>query len=300
MPFVTKAFTLNSPKKAFLFVMQTLQCSQKEAQKHLDKQRLKQNDLPVHKSQIIEGKVHLTYFEPHNFNLAPIFIAPDFVIYEKPSKLLIHPKGYFKHPSLCDVIKSQFGKQANPVHRLDYETSGLIMASRKKQHEAELKNLFETKHICKQYIALVQGHIQTPQTIDLPIKVPRKTDKYEDLKIQCVISPEGKPSVTKIFPIFYDKIKDTTLLKVIPITGRTHQIRIHLAQIGHKIIGESLYGVSKQSARDYLNQKFLDSQTPTLMLHAQVLSFDYKNTFYYIKSHKNFGGNKILQKYNNP
>ncbi|MDO7252870.1 RluA family pseudouridine synthase [Helicobacter sp. faydin-H76] len=267
--------------------MNTLGCSQKQAQKHLDKNRLKQNNIPIHKSQTIIGKVSLTYFQPSSLNIEPIFITPYFAIYDKPPNLLVHPKGYFEHLSLCDDIKVRFGKEANPVHRLDYETSGLIMVSKNKKFEPELKSLFETKKISKTYLAFVEGEIEFPQTIDLPIFVPTKQSKFTDLGIKCQISKNGKPSITKIFPIYYDEQKNLTLLKIIPITGRTHQIRLHLSEIGHKIMGEPLYGVDNQNARNYLDKKF---STPShrLMLHAQNLSFEYKNIFYHITSCMNF------------
>ncbi|WP_180674118.1 RluA family pseudouridine synthase [Helicobacter sp. 13S00477-4] len=269
--------------------METLKCSQKESQKYLDKKRLKQNNLPIHKSQTIQGKVELTHFKPESMYLEPIFITPIFAIYDKPAKLLVHPKGYSKDFSLCDDIKSRFGKEANPVHRLDYETSGLIMISIKKSYEASLKMLFAKKQIQKIYLALVEGNIKKPQKINLPIRNPNKSDKYKDLGIRSLISPEGKISITQIVPIHYNKYTDTTLLKIIPITGRTHQIRIHLSAIGHKIIGESLYGVNEKTARDYLeNKSLIIDKTSILRLHAQRLSFVYNNIHYDIKSHQNF------------
>lgn len=287
MPFITENFHLNTNKKAFLFVMETLKCSQKEAQKHIDKKRLRQNNIPIGKSQSIIGEVSLTYFKPSEIDLEPIFCTPYFAIYDKPPNLLVHPKGYFDHSSLCDEIKNRFGQQANPIHRLDYETSGLIMASKNKKFEAELKELFEHKKICKTYMALVEGKIQNSQVIDFPIKEPKKKDKYRDLGIKCIICKEGKPSITKISPVYYDEQNHTTLLKVFPITGRTHQIRIHLAEIGHKIIGESLYGVDEKKAREYLDQKF-SNHSNRLMLHAQSLDFEYKNIHYHITSHRDF------------
>lgn len=287
MPFITENFHLNTNKKAFLFVMETLKCSQKEAQKHIDKKRLRQNNIPIGKSQSIIGEVSLTYFKPSEIDLEPIFCTPYFAIYDKPPNLLVHPKGYFDHSSLCDEIKNRFGQQANPIHRLDYETSGLIMASKNKKFEAELKELFEHKKICKTYMALVEGKIQNSQVIDFPIKEPKKKDKYKDLGIKCIICKEGKPSITKISPVYYDEQNHTTLLKVFPITGRTHQIRIHLAEIGHKIIGESLYGVDEKKAREYLDRKFSNHST-RLMLHAQSLDFEYKNIHYHITSHRDF------------
>ncbi|WP_253248272.1 RluA family pseudouridine synthase [Helicobacter sp. 12S02634-8] len=268
--------------------METLNCSQKEAQKHLDKQRLLQNNTPVHKSQTIVGEATLTYFKPQSIAQSPLWITPYFAVYDKPPKMLIHPKGYFLHLSLIDGIKSDFGKEANPVHRLDYETSGLVVISKSKQHEAPLKELFAKQKVHKQYIALVKGHIRSPQEINLPICIPSKSDKYTDLGIRCKVSAQGKPSITQITPIHYDKARNATLLQVTPLTGRTHQIRVHLSHIGHQIIGDSLYGVEDRVARGYLASKSNNNDTsPILMLHAQSLKFCYKNIHYHIKSHQN-------------
>lgn len=289
MPFVTKKFILPSAKKAFLFVMQTLQCTQKEAQKYLDKNRLTQNSRPVHKSESIEGIVYLTYFEPHFLDLQPIFVTPIFAIYDKPSNLLVHPKGYFTHFSLCDVIKSHFGAEANPVHRLDFETSGLIMVSRKKVFEAKLKILFEKQKIHKTYLAYVQGEINSNQTIDAPILTPNKNNKRENLGIKSLISPNGKPSITHIRPLSYDKNANKTLLEISPLTGRTHQIRLHLEYIGHKIVGEPIYGVNDKQAQYYLENKINAKIGATrLKLHAQSLSFEFENNRYFIKSQQDF------------
>lgn len=289
MPFVTKNFVLPYPKKAFLFVMEILQCTQKEAQKHLDKNRLMQNSRPIHKSETIEGIVCLTYFEPYFLDLKPIFVTPIFAIYDKPPNLLVHPKGYFEHLSLCDAIKSHFGSQANPVHRLDFETSGLVMVSKKKVFEAKLKALFENQKIRKTYLAYARGKIDSSQTINTPILMPNKNNKHKNLSIKSLISTSGRPSITNIKPLSYDKNTDRTLIEIFPLTGRTHQIRIHLEYIGHKIIGEPIYGVNDEQAQNYLKNKiYSEIGTTQLMLHAQSLSFEFENNDYFIKSQQDF------------
>lgn len=284
MPFITQEFIIKEPKKSFLFIMETLKCSQKEAQKYLDKHRLLQDNRIIHKSEIIQGRVYFNYFYPISKNILPIFTTPFFAVYDKPPKILTHPKGTFEEYSLCDEIKFYFGTDANPIHRLDYETSGLLMVSKDKKYESELKALFENKLVKKIYLALVRGNFSGEKMIDLPILSPKKSDRCEDLGIKSIISKKGKKAITKISPIFYDNNKNITLLKVSPITGRTHQIRVHLNEIGYPIIGDPLYGVSDELARKYLDNKFRQDR---LMLHSYSLEFEYKGIKYFIKSESN-------------
>lgn len=159
MPFITQNFNIPQRQKAFLWLMQTLQCSQKEAQKILDKKRLLQNHHPISKAQSIQGEVTLSYFSPFALKLPKILQTSDFVIYDKPHKLLTHPKGIYPHLSVCDALKFEFGLTSNPIHRLDFETSGLLLCSINQAHEAPLKLLFEQNKIQKTYIARVRGYL---------------------------------------------------------------------------------------------------------------------------------------------
>lgn len=280
MPFIKKDFYITSPTKAFQFVQNTLKCTNKEAQKIIDKKRIYyKNQNPIHKSDLISGEVILEIFEP-KATLEPFFIHQDFALYHKPSNLLTHPKGRFSHSSLCDSIKDTFGKDANPIHRLDYETNGVILVSRNKQSEVILKKLFETNQIKKKYLALINGILLKNQIIDLPILNPNSITKQEDLGIRSQIHPMGKRAITKIKVLKH--FENSTLLEVTPITGRTHQIRLHLASIGYPIVGEPLYGVDDDSAREYLNQKLFTQNI--LKLQAKSLEFYYKNTKYFFST----------------
>lgn len=280
MPFIKKDFYITSPTKAFQFVQNTLKCTNKEAQKIIDKKRIYyKNKNPIYKSDFISGEVILEIFESRA-TIEPFFIHQDFALYHKPSNLLTHPKGRFFHSSLCDSIKDTFGKDANPIHRLDYETNGIILVSRNKQSEVILKKLFEENKVKKKYLALINGILLENQTIDLPILNPNSISKQKDLGIRSRIDPMGKRAITKIKVL--KNFKDTTLLEVTPITGRTHQIRLHLASIGYPIIGEPLYGINDDSAREYLNQKLLTQNI--LKLQAKSLEFCYKNIKYFFST----------------
>ena len=279
MPFITQTFFVQEEQKAFLWLMRTLHYSQKEAQKILDKGWLTQEGRAIHKSQSICGKISLTHFSPSPLKLPKVLQTPYFVIYDKPALLLTHPKGLYPHPSLCDTLKSEFGLQANPVHRLDRETSGLILCSIAKSYESKLKALFETSQIQKTYLAVVRGRLQREQIIDSPILTPPKSTKWANLQIRSTLSPQGKNAQTHILPL--KSLKDSTLVQATPLTGRTHQIRLHLCSIGHPILGDPLYGCDDEYAKLYLESEMEEEQrercfgAKRLMLHAHSLRFEF-------------------------
>ncbi len=281
MPFVEEEFEILKPIKALFFVRDVLKCSLKEAQRHLDKQRLKQNQQAVRKSQMIQGVVSLIHFKPNEKTQALVFETKDFGVFDKPAQVYTHPKGYFYHESLLDCIQSHWGKNAHPAHRLDYETSGLVLAGKTLQSAKDLKALFMQKKVKKTYLALAHGLVDKSIVIDKPILTPQNIQK--DLRIRSKISPLGKPSITLVEPLSYNPFLDISLLKITPLTGRTHQIRLHLSSVNHRIVGEGLYGVADEEARGYLQLK-RENNAPLLMLHASSLAFEFKKAFYEITS----------------
>lgn len=340
MPFVRERFTLDSPKKATIFLQQTLKITHKEAQKMIDKGRVECNGATFsQKAGFLSGEVIVNYFRAEATELKPIFETPDFVAFDKPAGLLSHPKGRFSHASLLDSIRFYLGANANPINRLDSETSGLILVSKNKKSEVVLKRRFEMCEVEKTYIAVVFGRIdidnlaqkfgesslrnlrskskQSTQNqmddyfaslvnpadchdflqksrndemdfiIDLPLK---EGQKGTDLGIRSIIDKNGRFAQSAIKILHYDSARNITHLKVMPKTGRTHQIRAHLAHIGHRILGETLYGVEDKNARDFLDGK-ISSEVRTqifganrLMLHAQSLRFAYNDNEFLICS----------------
>ena len=291
MPFIEKEFYIKDKIKLITFLQKRLNYTQKQAQKCVDKGRVTfENRIFLDKSAFVCGKIKISIFEKQDIGIKPIFWTKDFAIFDKPAKILIHPKGRFYHHSLLDSIRFYLGNNANPVNRLDSETSGILLVANNKLSEKILKKIFEEKRVKKEYLAFVYGKIDNC-TINLKIK---EQDKNKDLGIRLIISNEGRESITKIELISYDKNKNISFIKALPITGRTHQIRLHLSHIGHRILGECLYGVDDCYARDYLDSRLNDEDrvklfgAKRLALHSQRLDFTYNDVRYVLSSKVDF------------
>ena len=283
MSYKKKKFKIKRKVKAFRFLMDNFDLSMKEAQRWIDKGRVLIKDQPLtKKSAYLEGEFEVIYFHTSTRNLLPIFETRDFALYDKPSGILIHPTNRFTDYSLTHEIKYRYGKDANITHRLDKETSGLVLVSKNKKCEKEIKNLFEQRFVKKTYLCYVKGNIKKNFIVDEPIL---KNSCFDEIKLKVQIDQNGKRAVTDFKPLCYNPNNNTTLLQATPHTGRQHQIRVHLFHTGFPIIGDPIYGVDTQIADAYLNKKLSNEQrlkqtgANRLMLHAFSIEFFYKNRF---------------------
>jgi len=272
--------------------MRRLQISQKEAQKLIDTGRVSKDGQPIlDKSATVSGEIEVVVFEPASRGLAPIFETREFALFDKPSGVMVHPRNRKTHYSLIDEVRHRYGPQANIVHRLDKETSGLVLVSKNKRTEKELKALFESKKIEKRYLALVRGDLDRALTIDAPIA--QNVDR-SIIKLKVTIDPAGKPAVTLVRPL--RRYGGYTLVEARPLTGRQHQIRVHLFHVKHPIVGDPIYGVDAELAIAYLDGRLDRDErirmmgAERLMLHAYSLEFDFRNTRYRLFSRFDFFG----------
>ena len=261
-----------------------------EAQKMIDTRKISQNGKVIaDKSAVVEGAIEVLLFVPQTKGLQPLFEAPSFAIYDKPSGVMVHPRNRQSGYTLIDEVRHRYGPNANITHRIDKETSGLVLVSKNKQAEKRLKQMFEAKAIQKSYLALVRGRVEKELFIDAPIL---KNCDYSKIKLKVVIDERGKPAQTIVRPL---KIwENFTLVEALPLTGRQHQIRIHLFHVKHPIVGDPIYGVPTEAAIAYLDQNLSEEErvrvtgAQRLMLHAQSLQFTYGTTEYKIVSKANF------------
>jgi len=293
LPYIFKKYHLQNEKSAFLYLVQDLGYSAKLAQRAIDRKHLKVNDETiVKKSKIIQGDISLLVFEPAHCDDYVVYENDFFAVFDKPSGMSVHPTGIFKATTLLDCVKNRFGSEANIAHRLDRETSGLVLVSKCKKYEASLKMLFEKKEVQKTYYAYVRGEVTKEIYIDAPLFLDKNRTTIKQLI--TVDFERGKPSQSDVFPISYDKTNDVTLVKLEPKTGRQHQLRVHLFHVKHSILGDPLYGVREKIAENYLDKKLSKKErldftgANRLLLHAQKLEFSYANERYVIESKQDF------------
>ena len=297
MPFVKETFTVPQKMPAFLFIMRTFGFTQGQAQRVLAKGRILINGTSIFNTgEQIEGNIEVVFFKPSSKGNRPLFHNKDFMVFEKHSGTLVHPNTMSTPYSLLDEIRTVAGDDANAVHRIDMETSGLLLASKHKKAETYLKRSFENRSIKKSYLAWVDGKINKPFSSTQRIKI---NNDYSKTKHKVFICEEGKASHTDFIPLEYDEELDATLLACYPHTGRTHQIRIHLFHVKHPILGDPIYGTSFEAANAYLEEeldekkRMIETGASRLMLHAQTLIFSMGNKFH-IESKSDFSTMKHL------
>ncbi len=267
--------------------MDEFDVSMGEAQKIIDRGRLKVNGEFLHvKGALIKGDIEVLEFVPKPRGIKPVYECEDFALFNKPSGVLVHPTNREDLYTLSDDIKYLFGKDANVVHRIDKETSGLVIVSKNKESEAKLKELFQKRGVKKEYLALVKGCLKEKMFIDAPLRVSAEDSI---IKIKVFVSSDGKEAKTEIEPLRYDENSDTTLVKARPLTGRQHQIRVHLFHVKHPIVGDPIYILNEKDCDRYLGKRMSSEErlkktgSRRLMLHAYRVEFEYEGKRYDIK-----------------
>jgi 23S rRNA pseudouridine1911/1915/1917 synthase len=291
LPFILKRYLAIKGKKIQQFLLNEVGMTMSVSQKLLAKGRVfDENGVRLQHGQTLKGDfINVAVFEGQTRGLKPIFQTKDFAIFDKPSGVMVHPTSRNTEYSLLDEIRYHFGDTANLAHRIDMETSGLVLITKNKISDTYLKTMFEDKKYTKIYHALVKGHLKDKVTIDSPI-----TKDGGKIGVKMKISEYGKESKTTINPIAYNPKTNRTLVEASPLTGRQHQIRIHLHSIGHTIVGDPIYGVDEEIADNYLCKELSKEQRMEhighnrLMLHALNLEFEYDNTIYNMYSKQKF------------
>lgn len=198
------------------------------------------------------------YFPPVDTGLTPLFVDDTLLIVDKPAGLLSVPgRGEDKADCLVSRIQVQFA-DALIVHRLDMSTSGLLVLARGEEMHRLLSKLFRDRLVDKRYVAVVdgllkaeQGEVELPLICDWPNRPRQKVDPLT-----------GRASLTRWQVLGRDATAGTARLALEPVTGRSHQLRVHLLSIGHPIVGDELYAPTPWR-----------EAAPRLLLHACRLAF---------------------------
>jgi len=282
-------------QRAVLFIIRELGYTQREAQRFISKGRvLVDGEKMTKTSGEIEGEFEFIYFEPITKGLVPNHIDEEFVLFDKPSGVLVHPQTTATPYSLIDELKFQFGLNANIAHRIDQETSGLVLCSKNKVSEREIKMMFQERDMKKKYLAMVHGEFKEEMTVEAPLL--RSQAEAAKVRMVVTVHETGKASKTEFKPLEYFPELNMTLVECSPYTGRQHQIRVHLFHVKHPIVGDPVYGQSEENFVRYLDrvltpqERIKLSGATRLLLHANELAFHLYGEDYSFKSKVDFMG----------
>ena len=201
--------------------------------------------------------------QPEAIPLDVLFENDDLAVIDKPAGMVVHPAYGHTSGTLVNAVLARWPsiaewgepERAGIVHRLDRETSGVILVAKTPDALDYLRAQFKERTVEKRYVALVEGIPDTPDgVIDAPIgRDPRQRKRM-------AVTRDGREAVTEFHVI--EQFDEFTLLDVFPKTGRTHQIRVHLAFIGHPVVGDTVYGRRRQRIK--IKRHFL---------HAAAIAF---------------------------
>ncbi len=211
---------------------------------------------------------------PEDISLDIVYEDDDLLVVNKPSGMVVHPAvGNYSHTLVnalmyhCNNL-SQVNGVIRPgiIHRIDADTSGLLLVAKNDMAHVDLAKQISEKSVKREYIALVDGVIkEDTATIDAPIGRDVKNRKK-----MCVTADNSKDAITNIKVI--ERYKNSTLITCSLLTGRTHQIRVHMNYIGHSVINDPVYG----------SKKLVDSLFGQ-MLHARKIGFVHPRTHEYME-----------------
>ena len=189
-------------------------------------------------------------------DLRIVHVDAALVVVDKPAGLLSVPgRGDEKQDCVASRVRALFA-DALTVHRLDMATSGLMLLARGTAVQRQMSTAFAQRQVRKRYLAVVAGEVTADEgEIDLPLQ-----PDWPNRPLQQVDPAHGKPSLTRYRVLSRDTASSTSRLELEPVTGRTHQLRVHLLAIGHPILGDRLYAPTDAGAR-----------ASRLLLHAATI-----------------------------
>ncbi|HBR94638.1 MAG TPA: RNA pseudouridine synthase [Opitutae bacterium] len=192
------------------------------------------------------------------------------LIINKPGWLVCHPSKNGPMSSLVGVVREHTGAdKLHLVARLDRETSGLIVFAKRPAVARKFQMAIQNRIVKKAYIALVEGEIQEPLHVDLPIARRRKGGGPVIVKSEVSYDRSSQDAVTTFIPLIAKN--GYTLCRVEPETGRKHQIRVHAEEIKHRIVGDKIYGPDETLYIEFIENGWTDRMAAALPIQRQAL-----------------------------
>ncbi len=217
-------------------------------------------------------------------------LAEHWVVVEKPAPLIVHPTNEKPEPTLLGEVNSWLAGQGEEggtlsiLNRLDRETSGLVLMSRTRAAARQFGKAMERREIGKEYLAVVDGW---PGWEKMKVEQPilRQGEVRESrIWIKQAIHPGGRPSVThfEVMRCFENEAGRFAVVQAMPETGRTHQIRVHLAYLGHPLLGDKIYGPSEECYLEFIETGWSPGlakalHLPRHALHASQLNVPWQD-----------------------
>jgi 23S rRNA pseudouridine1911/1915/1917 synthase len=203
----------------------------------------------------------------------------DLLVINKPAGLACHPTKGDVYSSLISRVRLHLGPEIQPqlINRLDRETSGVTLIAKNAPTALALRRTWESRQVQKSYLAIVHGHVGDDGVIDAPLG----RDEASIVAIKDKVRSDGALSTTsyRVLSRFQREEGLFTFLEVELLTGRKHQIRIHLAHIAHPVVGDKLYGLDEDMYLDFVKSRLTPEQRRMLILphqalHAASVSFE--------------------------
>jgi 23S rRNA pseudouridine1911/1915/1917 synthase len=270
------------------FVSERLEMSRTRVQALLAEGRVKVDGRPARKSEAVQPGMRIEVIVPppavvdipaEELPLDIVFEDEHLVVVNKAAGMVVHPAPGHRTGTLVNALLwhvrdlSGVGGRLRPgiVHRLDRDTSGLLVAAKTDAAHLGLADALRKRKVKRIYLAAAWGHLsESPLEIDAPIGRDRKDRK------RMAVSDAGRAALTRVR--VRERWERADLLDVFLKTGRTHQIRVHLAHVGHPVVGDPLYGSGWERGMGGPSRSWameLARRTPRLFLHAAELGFEH-------------------------
>lgn len=234
------------------------------------------------------NEIPVAQFKPENIPIEIIFEDEFLAVVNKPSGMVVHPGAGVVSGTLANAIAWRFNlaskRPKSPeelcrvgiVHRLDKETSGLLVVAKSDEVQESLSEQFRKRLVQKKYLALVHGN---PESDSGKIEAPIARDRKSRIKMKVAEKGRYALSIWRVMK----RYEHFSLLEIEIKTGRTHQIRVHLAYIGHPIVGDKLYNSGRDKTLRDVNLRNLISDLNRFFLHSSFLAFQHPITKQYLE-----------------